>query len=99
MLYDLQTNGRGPEGARLKKLGWKMDFKSPAADIECLASSPLLGMKKGEFLPWPEVGEMIHNNPEVMQLLRTALGIEDRRNMSLGEDYEEQVRTEKSKLR
>lgn len=99
MLYDLQTNGRGPEGARLKKLGWKMDFKSPAADIECLASSPLLGMKKGDWLPWPEVGEMIHNNPEVMQLLRTALGIEDRRNMSLGEDYEEQVKTEQSKLR
>ena len=99
MLYDLQTNGRGPEGARLKKLGWKMDFKSPSADIECLASSPLLGMSKGEFLPWATVGEMIHDNPEVMALLRKALGIESRRNMSLGEDYEDQVKTEQSKLR
>lgn len=99
MLYDLQTSGRGPESARLKKLGWKMDFKSPTADIECLASSPLLGMGKGEFLPWPEVGELIHNTPEVMTLLRKALGIEIRRNMSLGKDYEEQVKNEQSKLR
>ena len=99
MLYDVQTNSRGPEGARLKKLGWKMDFKSPAADIECLASTPLLGMKKGEWVSWQEMGRMIHNNPEVMELLRKALGIETRRNMSLGEDYENQVKTEQSKLR
>ena len=76
-----------------------MDFKSPAADIECLASSSLLGMSKGEFLPWATVGEMIHDNPEVMALLRKALGIESRRNMSLGEDYEDQVKTEQSKMR
>lgn len=99
MLYDIQTNGRGPEGAKLKKLGWKMTFKSPAADIGCLASSPLLGMGKDDYLPWPEVGEMIHNNPRVMTLLRKALGIEVRRTMSLGEDYEDQVKSEQSKLR
>jgi hypothetical protein len=99
MLYDLQTNSRGPEGARLKKLGWNMEFKSPSADIECMASSPLLGMKKGEFLPWPEMGELIHSNPEVMTLLRKALGVEMRRGMSLGEDYEQQVKNEQGKLR
>ena len=99
MLYDLQTNSRGPEGARLKKLGWKMDFKSPSADIDCLASSPNLGMKKGEWLRWGEVGEMIHSNPEVMALLRKALSIEVRRGMSLGDDYEHQVKDEQSRMR
>jgi len=76
-----------------------MDVKSPSADIECLASVPLLGMKKGEFLPFQEVGEMIHNNPEVMALLRKALGIEVRRAMSLGDDYETIFRGEQEKMR
>ena len=56
-------------------------------------------MGKDDYLPWPEVGEMIHNNPRVMTLLRKALGIEVRRTMSLGEDYENQVKSEQSKLR
>ena len=99
MLHEIMTVHKGPEKGRLKELGWSMDVKSPSADIECLASVPLLGMKKGEFLPFQEVGEMIHNNPEVMALLRKALGIEVRRAMSLGDDYETIFRGEQEKMR
>jgi hypothetical protein len=99
MLHEIMTTHKGPEKDRLKLLGWSMDVKSPSADIECLASVPLLGMKKGDFLPFQEVGEMIHQNQEVMTLLRKGLGIEVRRTMSLGDDYETIYRGEQEKMR
>jgi len=99
MLHEIMTTHKGPEKGRLKELGWSMDVKSPSADIECLASVPLLGMKKTEFLPWQEVGEMIHGNPEVMSLLRKALGVTVRRTMSLGDNYESIYRGEQAKMR
>ena len=99
MLHEIMTIHKGPEKGRLKNLGWSMDVKSPSADLECLASVPLLGMKKGEFLPWQEVGGMIHESQEVMTLLRKGLGIEVRRTMSLGDNYETIYRGEQAKMR
>lgn len=99
MLHEIMTTHKGPEKGMLKDLGWSMDVKSPAADIECLANVPLLGMSKGDFLPWQEVGEMIHGSPEVMALLQKGLGIEVRRTMSLGENYETIFRGEQEKMR
>ena len=99
VLHHLVTFGKGTEKSKLKQVGWSMDVKSPSADIECLASVPLLGMKKGDFLPWQEVGEMIHGNSEVMSLLRKALGITVRRTMSLGENYEAIYRGQQEKMR
>ena len=99
VLHHLMTLGKGTEKTKLKQVGWSMDVKSPSADIECLASVPLLGMKQGEFLPWQEVGGMIHESPEVMALLRKALGIEVRRTMSLGDNYEDIYRGEQAKMR
>ena len=99
MLHEIMTTHKGPEKDRLKRLGWSMDVKSPSADIECLASVPLLGMKKGDFLPFQEVGEMINQSQEVTTLLRKGLGIEVRRTMSLGDDYETIYRGEQEKMR
>ena len=99
ILHEIMTTHKGPEKQRLKDLGWAMEVKSPSADIECLASVPLLGMKKGDFLPWQDVGQMIHESPEVMAILRKGLGVETRRTMSLGENYESIYRGEQEKMR
>lgn len=99
MIHEIMTTHKGPEKQRLKDLGWAMEVKSPSADIDCLASVPLLGMKKGDFLPWQEVGRMIHESPEAMSLLRKGLGVETRRTMSLGENYESIYRGEQDKMR
>ena len=99
-LHDIESGKiKGPAKSMLKALGWKITTKSPTADVGALANVPMLGMGKDEFLPWPQVGQMIHDNEEVMNLLRKGLGISRRRTMSLGEDYQDAVNAEQEKMR
>ena len=63
---------------RLKAMGLDIKVKSPAADVECLANMVALGMGKEEYLPWQEVGQMIHSNPEICSKIREALDIKAR---------------------
>lgn len=99
LLHQVDTKLKGPEKSMLKALGWKLNTKSPSADVGAMANVPMLGMGKDDWLPWQEVGQMIHENEEVMNLLRKGLGIKRRRAMSLGEDYGEMLDEEKSKMR
>ena len=99
MLYEVDTKGKGPEKSQLKALGWKITFKSPTAEVGALANVPMLGHAKSDWVPWQEVGQQIHDNPEVMSLLRKGLGVRHRRSMCLGEDYGEVYAAETGKMR
>ena len=79
----------GKEKTRLKDRGITIKCKSPAADVECLANLTALGMGKDEFLPFQEVGQMIHENEEVSGLIRDALNI--KRRYHLDRPYDEIV--------
>lgn len=63
--------------------------KSPAADVECLANFRAIGMGKEEYLPFQEVGQMIHDNPEVCSRIRDALNIKKR--YQLNRPYDELI--------
>lgn len=77
-ICDLFVNTTDFYKKRLKSADLIMNVKSPTADIECLANMPALGMGKGEFLPFQEVGQMIHENEEVSNRIREALCIKRR---------------------
>lgn len=74
---------------RLKDLDFNMTFKSPKGDVDCMANCKALGMGKEDWLPFHEVGAMIRNNPEILELLRTALSI--KRRALLQGDYLAQI--------
>ncbi len=78
-IVNLLHEADGIERRRLKERGLDIKVKSPAADIECLASMPALGMGKDEYLPWTEVGSMIQQNSHVADEIRRALNIKKRR--------------------
>ena len=65
----------------LKERGCGIKVKSPAADVECLANLPALGMGKEEYLPWQEVGGLIQDNEEVCNLIRESLQIQRRHQL------------------
>jgi hypothetical protein len=69
----------GKEKQRLKDRDIVIKCKSPAADVECLANLPALGMGKDEYLPFQEVGQLIHENEDVCVRIREALNIQKRR--------------------
>ena len=87
LLYDLP----GKYKTRLKELDFDIQFKSPDANVECFAQSKALGMGKDQWETFADVGKMIRENTEVMELLRTALFIK-RRALMKG-DYLEQLDT------
>lgn len=77
-ICNLLHEAEGVYGQRLKDFDLRIKVKSPTADIECLANLRALGMGKEEYLPWQEVGRMIHENPEVCSRIREALNIQVR---------------------
>ncbi len=99
MLYEIDTKCKGPEKSNLKSIGWKINFKSPTAEVGALANVPMLGHAKGDWVPWQEVGQQIHDNEDVMTLLRKGLCIRRRRSMCLGEDYGKVYAEETGKMR
>lgn len=73
----------GTARQRLKDRELLIDCKSPTADIECLANFRAVGMAKGEYLPFQEVGQMIQDNEEVCERIRDALNIKRRVRLEL----------------
>ncbi len=71
----------GQEKTRLKERGIDIKCKSPSADVECLANLTALGMGKDEYLPFTDVGQMIHESPEVSEAIRDALNIQRRHHL------------------
>ncbi len=63
---------------RLKEVGFDLDTRSPAADMDCLARCRAVGMGKDDYLSFQEVGAMIRNNEDVCNRIRTALSIKRR---------------------
>ena len=86
----LLNEAEGQEKARLLDRGINIKCKSPAADVECLANLTMLGMGKDEYLPFQEVGQMIHDNEEVSELIRDALNIKRRYHLDRPFDEIEQ---------
>ena len=72
---------KGQQKEMLKERGCGIKVKSPAADVECLANLPALGMGKDEYLPWQEVGGLIQDNEEVSNLIRESLQIQRRHQL------------------
>jgi len=64
--------------ARLKAHDIDFAAKSPEAEANPLAQCRALGMGKEEWLPYDQVGAMIHNNQDVRNRIRLALAIRDR---------------------
>ena len=87
----------GVDKEQLKRYDINITTKSPKADVECLANLPALGMGKSEFLPFVEVGKMIHANEEVKDRIRAALRI--KRRPILREGYDEIVKKHISKVK
>jgi len=92
----LLHEAQGREKQRLKDRGINIKCKSPAADVECLANLTALGMGKDEYLPFQEVGQMIHENQEVSDAIRNALNIKRRYHLDrpyddIVDDYMENV--------
>ena len=93
-ICNLLHTAEGVDKRRLKEKDLTINCKSPAADVECLASMPALGMGRDEYLPFQEVGQMIHDNEEVSNRIRQALGIQrrhvlDRPMDAIEEEYQE----------
>ena len=75
--------------AQLKKIGFEVKVKSPKADVGCMANCEAVGMKKGEWLPFSDVGRMIQADENLMDDLRDALDIT--RRPFLAGDYLDQM--------
>lgn len=78
LLHDLYTEGNERIRSRLRERGLAITCRSPKADVECLANFPAVGMAKDEFAGFQDVGQRIHDNPEVCDLIREALNIKRR---------------------
>jgi hypothetical protein len=65
---------------RLKEVGFDSPLKveKPKGDVDCRVCCQAVGMKADEMLGWQEVGRKIHEDPVLMDRLRTALGIKRR---------------------
>jgi len=68
----------------------RIQCKSPAADLECLANFRAVGMGKDEYLPFQEVGQLIQDNEEVCNRIRDALNI--KRRYHLDRPYDEIIK-------
>jgi hypothetical protein len=75
-IVDLIVGAEGVMKAGLKANDVLIKARNPAAPVECAANMPALGMGKDEYLPYQQVGQMIHDNPEVRNRVRAALGIQ-----------------------
>ncbi len=82
--------------ASLKATGFHLQCPS-VAELENLAWSETLGMKKEDAAPWHEVGAMIRHDPALMATLRDALFITPRRY--LAGDYLTQTEVEAKEMR
>jgi len=74
---------------RLKEAGFQLKVRSPKADVECMAQCRNVGMGKDDWEEFHTVGAMIREDHELVETLRTALGIK-RRAMMKG-DFLEQL--------
>ena len=61
--------------SRLKKFDFDFQFESPTAVVGSLAWSESLGYNDKNKLSWSEMGQVLHENEEVKNRLREALGI------------------------
>jgi hypothetical protein len=86
-LITLLSEMDGTSKQRLLDRGLRINVKSPAADLECVANFPMLGMGKSDYLPFEQVGEMIQQNEEVCELIRDALLISRRSVMHSGDNF------------
>lgn len=80
-LCTLLNETQGVERQRLRDRGLLLTAKSPAADVECMANFPAIGMSKKDFLPFQDVGRMIQQDPAVCDLIRDALNIKRRHSL------------------
>lgn len=79
LLREIKENPKY-KGRMLKQLddgGWHLATPKTSA-IENLAWSRTLGMKEADAVPWQTLGEMIHQDHAVMEMLRRALDIHRR---------------------
>ena len=79
---------RGYENKRLSDAG--VHIKAPkTSDVEHTAWSKNLGMKESDARPWQEVGQMIRQDPDMVNRIQNALNI--KRRPYLEGDYLEQL--------
>ena len=90
-ICDLFVNTTNLNKKRLKDRDLILNVKAPTADIECMANMPALGMGKNEYLTFQEVGQMIHENEEISNRIRDALGIKRRYVLDGSKTYEDIV--------
>jgi hypothetical protein len=83
-ICNLLHEAEGIYKRRLQERGLAIKSKSPTADIECMGNVPALGMGKEEYLPWTEIGRMIHESPAICASIREALSIKIRPKLMNG---------------
>ena len=86
----------GKYKSRLLDIGLSLTVQSPTADVECKANCPNVGMAKGEYKSFTEVGELIRKDAELCHKIRNALGIKSR--SLLAGDYLSQLELLKKEL-
>lgn len=94
-LCTLLNEVEGAYKQRLLDRDLRIECRSPAADVECLANFRAIGMGKNEYLPFQEVGHLIQENHEVCERIRDALNI--KRRYHLDRPYDEIVKDHKKK--
>lgn len=87
----------GIQKQRLSDRDLRIQCKSPAADLECLANFRAVGMGKDEYLPFQEVGQLIQDNEEVCNRIRDALNI--KRRYHLDRPYDEIIKSHLKKAK
>lgn len=76
-IMDLLATAEGSMKAALKANGIIVKARSPSAPVDCKVNIPALGMGKEEYIGYQEAGQMLHDNEEVSNRVRQALGIEE----------------------
>lgn len=89
LLEVTDSKSRDPSGkARLEKVDFHIRAES-VGDVQNSAWSATLGMKAKDAVPWGKLAKMIHQNEEVKNTIRGALGIY--RRPFLAGDYLQQI--------
>jgi RecA/RadA recombinase len=75
-IVSLLAEADGSRRAALKRNDLLVDVKSADAAVGCMARMSALGMGKDEYISWQELGQQLHDNLEIRDRIRNALGIQ-----------------------